>query len=179
MAPAGDDARGRWNLTVKDNTVTATGVIRWGSREFKADGAAIVDVTDAYAPRHTVWHWASCAGRDAQGRAVGVNLCALHNDSERARENVLWVDGEPHPLGAARFDFDRANPGAAPWTITGDGLDLRFEPAGLREGHENLLLVQSRFVQPYGVFRGTVSAGGVTATLDGVTGVVEDHDALW
>ncbi len=179
VAPAGDDARGRWNLTVKDNTLTAAGTIDWASERFDVAASAIGDVTDAYAPRRTLWRWASLAGVDADGRRVGLNLCELHNDSERARENVLWVDGAPLPVGAVRFTFDASAPGASPWRIVGDGVDLRFEPSGMREGHEDLGLIKSRFVQPYGRFDGVVRVGDVTARIERVTGVVEDHDALW
>ncbi len=179
VAPAGDDARGRWNLTVKDNTLAAAGVVRWGSETLEVSAPALYDVTDAYAPRRTVWHWASLAGHDREGRRVGVNLCALHNDSDRARENVAWVGGDAHPLGPVRFAFDRAAPAAAPWRITGDGVDLRFEPAGARVGDEDLVVVKSRFVQPYGLFHGEVRAGADVVRLDGAPGVVEDHEALW
>lgn len=179
VAPAGDDARGRWNLTTKDNCLTAKGSVRWGDASHPVDALAIVDVTDAYPPRHTVWQWASCAGREPSGRRVAVNLCAMHNDSDRARENVLWVDGVAHALGAVRFTLDRAKPDDVPWRIEGDGVDLRFVPEGMRVGNENLGAVRSRFVQPYGRFSGTVRVGDVTARFDDVPGVVEDHDAVW
>lgn len=179
VAPALPGADDRWNLTTKDNTLRARGELRWGDTRLALDDAAVADVTDAYPARDTVWHWASLAGLDDRGRAVGVNLCALHNDSDRARENVVWVDGVPHALGPVRFAFDRAASGAAPWTITGDGLDLTFTPAGARRGDENLILVVSSFTQPYGRFTGTVRAGADTVRLDGVAGVVEDHVARW
>jgi hypothetical protein len=179
VAPAGDDARGRWNLTVKDNTLAAKGTVEWGSERFEVSAPATVDVTDAYAPRHTAWRWASLAGQSADGRAVGVNLCEIHNDSERARENVVWLDGVAHPVGAVRFAFDETAHDASPWEIRGDGVDLRFDPSGMRVGHEDLVLIKSRFVQPYGRFRGTLRVGGEAVRIEDVVGVVEDHDALW
>lgn len=179
VAPARPGAADRWNLTTKDNTLRAKGTARWGADALDLDAAAVIDVTDAYPARRTVWNWASLAGSDDRGRAVGVNLCALHNDSELARENVAWLDGAPHALGPVRFAFDRGARERAPWTITGDGVDLRFTPAGARGGDENLVVVVSKFTQPYGRFSGTVRAGADTVRLDGVAGVVEDHEALW
>ncbi len=179
VASSGDGSRGRWNLTVKDDTLRASGTVRWAGVERVINAAATYDVTDAYPPRHTEWHWASAAGTTADGRSVGLNLCAKHNDSDRARENALWIDGMAHPLGAVRFALDRSAPGSSPWTIVGEGVDLRFDPSGLRDGHEDLKLVKSDFVQPYGLFTGTVTAGGETVRLEGVPGVVEDHEAWW
>lgn len=179
VAPARPNAVDRWNLTTKDNTLTATGFVQWGSERFEVRAPAIIDVTDAYPPRHTVWRWASFAGTDAEGRRVGLNLCELHNDSERARENLLWVDGAPYALGPVRFEFDASAPGSSRWTITGDGVELRFDPAGARFGHEDMVLIKSRFAQPYGRFSGTLRVGDVTSRIEGVAGVVEDHDALW
>ena len=179
VAPARPGTADRWNLTTKDNTLRAKGTARWGGDALDLDAAAVIDVTDAYPARRTVWNWASLAGADDRGRAVGVNLCALHNDSELARENVAWLDGVPHALGPVRFAFDPGARERSPWTITGDGVDLRFTPAGARGGDENLVVVVSKFTQPYGRFSGTVRAGADTVRLDGVAGVVEDHEALW
>ena len=179
VAPSYDGDAARWNLTTKDNDLVAQGTLVWGSEALALDAAAAVDVTDAYPARHTAWRWASLAGRDRAGRRVGVNLCAIHNDSEHARENVLWLDGAVHPLGAARFTFDPSSPDRSPWRLSAPGVDLTFEPSGLRDGVENLGLVASRFVQPYGRFSGRIDVGGVRTDLDGVPGVVEDHDARW
>ncbi len=179
VAPARPGAVDRWNLTTKDNTLRAKGEVRWAGARFALDDAAVADVTDAYPARDTVWHWASFAGADDRGRAVGLNLCALHNDSDLARENALWVDGEPHALGAVRFAFDRAAREREPWRITGDGVDLRFTPSGARGGDEDLVVVVSRFTQPYGRFEGTVRAGDELVRVEGISGVVEDHVARW
>ncbi len=175
VAPAGVGGDARWNLTTKNNALTAEGALRWGDRVVEVSAPVIVDVTDAYPARRTVWHWASGAGRVEGLGAVGFNLCALHNDSERARENVLWVNGAPRALGRVRFSFDRARADTAEWSIDGERTSLRFRPWGLRDGHEDLGLVESRFVQPYGEFSGEVDG----VRVDGVTGVVEDHEAVW
>jgi hypothetical protein len=178
IAPV-DDRTHRWVLTTKDNTLTAQGTILWGTSQHTFAAPAISDITDGYPPRTTVWHWLSLAGKCTEGRTIGINLCALHNDSDRARENVLWVDGAAIALGQVKFSFDATRRDSAPWTIVGDGINLRFEPSGMRQGDENLLLVVSRFVQPFGRFFGTVTVNETTVRLDGVTGVVEDHYAMW
>jgi hypothetical protein len=179
VAPSDAATASRWNLTLKDNTLSAVGTLRWGETVRELNAPAILDVTDAYPRRHTEWHWASAAGRDPAGRALGLNLCAKHNDSERARENVVWLEGVPRPLGAVKFEFDPTNPTGSPWTLRGERVNLRFDPSGGRRGDENLGVVVSRFVQPYGLFTGEVGYGDETLRFDGVAGVVEDHVAVW
>lgn len=176
VAPAGTGGDSRWNLTIKNNTVTAGGVLEWAGRSFELDAApVIVDVTEGYPARRTVWRWASGAGRVEGVGTVGFNFCALHNDSDRARENVLWVDGVPRALGRVRFGFDRFHPDQGEWSIEGERVSLKFTPWGMRDGYEDMGLVESRFVQPYGVFHGVIDG----VKVDGVTGVVEDHEAYW
>lgn len=79
---------------------------------------------------------------------------------------MLWVDGAPYALGPVRFEFDAKAPGSSRRTITGDGVDLRFDPAGARFGHEDMVLIKSRFAQPYGRFSGTVRVGDVTSRIE-------------
>jgi Protein of unknown function (DUF2804) len=87
---------------------------------------------------------------------------------------------------------------AKTWRVsTADGaVDLRFKPGAMHSDHKNLGLVASRFVQPVGVYAGTMrlgglggsAAGGASAAaamagrelvLEGVLGVTEDQDVLW
>ena len=54
---------------------------------------------------------------------------------------------------------------------------LRFAAEATRERRENLLLVRSRYRQPFGTFSGVVP--GTTAVLAHGLGVMEDHDVHW
>ncbi len=95
-------------------------------------------------------------------------------------ENVVWADGELYPVGAARFEFDADDP-ERPWQVkTTDGaVDLTFTPEGFRRQDKNLGLALSRYVQPFGVFRGTLRLGGVARQVTDLPGVTEDHVARW
>jgi hypothetical protein len=53
--------------------------------------------------------------------------------------------------------------------------DLRFAAEATREHNENLLLVRSRYRQPFGTFSGRV--GGVELATG--YGVMEAHDVWW
>ena len=94
--------------------------------------------------------------------------------------NALWIDGKLHKVGAARIQFDDGNP-LSPWTVsTDDGcIDLTLTPEGIRAEDKNLLVAVSRYVQPVGVFRGTVRPPGGSAMQVTICGVTEDHRARW
>ena len=161
------------------------GDLQVGDRTFRAsakDSQAILDIHKAHYPRHTWWNWATCAGRDTEGRLVGLNL--THNvarDEERLNENGLWIDGELHHLGPARFEFDKQRV-LEPWrlTTTDGAVDVRFEPEGERCDDIDIGPIRSVFHQPLGRFNGTVTLpGGDVVTLEDLYGVCEDHDAKW
>ena len=161
------------------------GELEVGGETFRArpeDSQAILDIHKAHYPRHTWWNWATCAGRDADGRLIGLNLTHNVNTAEeRFNENGVWVDGALHHLGAARFELDKQRV-LEPWhLVTTDGaVDLRFTPEGERCDDINLGLVRSVFHQPYGRFDGTVKlADGEVLPIDGLYGVCEDHVAKW
>lgn len=144
-------------------------------------GLAILDIHQALYPRHTWWRWATCAGRDSDGRMLALNLTRNVNlDDVALNENALWLDGRLQHLSPARFEFDRTRV-LDPWHLsTAEGeVDLVFTPQGERSEDLNLGLVRSVFHQPYGTFSGVVHWGGETITVDRLFGVCEDHDALW
>jgi hypothetical protein len=58
-------------------------------------------------------------------------------------------------------------------------VDLTFAPGGMHEERRNLGVIATSFVQPAGVYRGTMRVDGRTLTLDGVVGVTEDQDVVW
>ena len=162
--------------------VTGRLVVDGVEREIGGDDAfAILDIHKAHYPRHTWWNWATLAGRDREGRAVGVNLTRnVCRDEERLNENALWLDGRLIRLAPARFAFQRHRP-LEPWHLsTTDGaVDLEFVPQGERCERVRLGVVRSVFHQPFGRFRGRIQAGGERVEIDGPAGVCEDHDAVW
>ena len=100
---------------------------------------------------------------------------------ERSRENVVWIDGQPHPLDArTRFEFDWTDV-MAPWRMaTLDGtVRLRFEPLAAHNEHLDVKVLRSHFVQPVGHFIGEIDVAGRTYVIDRMPGVSEDQDILW
>ena len=56
---------------------------------------------------------------------------------------------------------------------------LRFVPIGAHREERDLKVVKSHFVQPVGLFRGTLEIEGRTHVIEDVPGVTEDQDILW
>jgi hypothetical protein len=161
-----------------------SGRLRVGDDERIIDGDdsfAILDIHKAHYPRHTWWNWATLAGRDREGRAVGLNLTRnVCLDEERLNENAVWLEGKLTRLGPARFAFQRHDP-LEPWylTTTDGAVELEFLPRGKRSERIRLGLIRSVFHQPFGRFRGRIRVGNTWVEIDGPAGVCEDHDAIW
>jgi len=160
------------------------GEIALGGSGWRADPArsfAILDVHKAYYPRHTLWEWATLAGRLTDGRWLGLNLTRNGNsDDARINENALWLDGAIQHLGPARFERSADDP-MQPWRISvaGDELDLGFAPEAGRHERLRLGLIRSVFHQLQGKFRGAVRFGGERLPVEGLFGLCEDHDSVW
>ena len=171
----GDADHGLAHATQKTSALPVQGWAQAGGQRFNLDGAvASLDSSHGLLAHRTAWQWA-CAHRPG----LGFNLQAGYFG---AHENALWLDGQLIPLGAARFDFDEADP-LAPWRVrTDDGLlDLDFQPEGARGERRNLGLVASRYVQPVGTFSGYVkaSADASPRPVHDLLGVTEDHCSRW
>ena len=157
--------------TRKQGGVGARGTVALpGSAPRSLQARAVIDDTAAYYERHTRWRWSAGVGRSTDGRAVAWNLVEGVNDPASGSERTVWVDGEPYEPPPVTFDEDLS------------GVDrLRFHAEATRERRENLLLVRSRYRQPFGTFSGVLPG---TGRLDpGVLaegfGVIEDHDVWW
>jgi hypothetical protein len=155
-----------YGWTRKQGGVAVRGTVRLaGSAPRAIDARAVIDDTSAYYARHTSWRWCAGVGTDTEGRALAWNLVEGVNDPDAGSERTVWVDGVPCEV--------------APVAIS-PGLDavgaLRFHPEASREHRQNLLVVRSRYRQPFGTFSGTLPDG---SRLSEGYGVMEDHDVWW
>ncbi len=156
--------------TRKRAGVAVTGELRSADgRRWKLDCLGVVDETDGYHPRHTVWSWSAGIGQSVDGQAVGWNLVEGVNDPPTGSERAVWVDGAVKEVAPVRFDGLDGVEGA-------DGLRLRFTAEAERRRSENKLLLRYSYRQPFGTFTGTLPGG---LELASGTGVMERHDAWW
>jgi hypothetical protein len=168
VAPIGEP--GKFNLTQKTVLVPVEGEIRAGNARFSLTGGhAGLDYTHGLLARQTAWRWAF-----GMGGRVAFNFSEGFLQGQG--ENVAWVDGEPHATGPVRFEFSGTEPLSA-WRIRSeDGrVDLVFRPEGYRAQTVDLMVILSKYVQPFGMFSGKVHG----VDVKDVAGVTEDHVARW
>ena len=159
--PSGDS----YAWTRKQGGIEAAGTVTVAGRTTKIDAAAIVDDTAGYYERHTHWRWSAGVGEAHDGTPIAWNLVDGVNDSRINSERTIWVDGRPSEPPPLAFDEDLRTVG-----------ELTFTAEATRSRNENLLLVRSRYRQPFGTFAGKLP-GGITVARG--YGVMEDHDVWW
>lgn len=166
VSPSG---AGDWIFTRKLAGLPARGVVRLGGRRREVELEAVVDDSAGYHERHTSWRWSTGVGRAESGERVAWNLVAGLHDGASASERTLWVDGRAAEVGPARFAEDLSAVDLA-------GGRLGFSAWATREHRANLVLLRSRYRQPFGTFTGELPGG---LELAEGQGVMEEHDVHW
>jgi hypothetical protein len=161
---------GHYVWTRKQADVPARGFVELRGRRHELDGVAFIDDSAGYHDRHTAWKWSAGNGLTSDGRAIAWNLVTGIHDSPRDSERTLWVDREPIELGPVTFAPDLSQ------VTFSEGGSLEFTPWAERAEDTNLLVMRSRYRQPFGTFLGTLP-GGIELAQGG--GVIEEHDVMW
>jgi hypothetical protein len=175
LVPAGDpvsvvsDHHGG-PIWTRKTPIMATGMVTLDgvSRAFHAAG--IVDQSAGYHRRRTDWEWSAGVGTTTNGRALAWNLVTGLHDSPIGSERAVWIDGVPAEVGPVEFssDLDRVS------FATGE--ELRFKTEAVRRRRDNLVVIASDYVQPFGTLSGTLPDSIELATG---YGVMERHHARW
>jgi hypothetical protein len=162
VSPAGP----AWIWTRKQGAVRFRGTVVLGGEEIAVDELGCVDDSAGYHDRRTAWEWSAGVGTLTDGRTVGWNLVSGIHDAPAGSERAVWIEGSaPVELEAVAFAADLSAVG-----------DLRFSAEATRARHDDLGLVRSDYVQPFGTFSGALPGGLV---LREGRGVMERHSALW
>jgi hypothetical protein len=134
-------------------------------------GHCLSDWTRGTPARETAWGWSAGVGT-AGGRLVAWNLRTGFDDPSGA-ENCVWVACEPRCYdGPAEIDLPAE--GAKAWAMRYGDLTVSFEEEGERHENLDLILVASRYRQPFGRYTGTFQGDPLVGF-----GVAEDHWARW
>jgi hypothetical protein len=146
--------------------VRFTGRVVLGGEEHVIDELGCIDDSAGFHARETAWSWSAGVGRLTDGRAVGWNLVDGAHDAQTGSERAVWVEGSgPVELPPLAFADDLSAVG-----------DLRFTAEATRQRRDDLVLLRSDYVQPFGTFTGELPGGLVLAQG---RGVMERHSALW
>lgn len=171
---------GGWNATVKAAGTPARGTVRIGDGpvvELGPEAGAWSDWTAGRQDRTTVWRWAAGAGVADDGRRVGLNASTGMNAA--VGEDLVWWDGVPRSLPVDRLAPRTPEDPEGPWAVVSGDARLELDPEASRRAHEQLLVVTSSYVQPFGRWVGTLPAPDGHPTAVTLAGVAEDHLAVW
>jgi hypothetical protein len=149
--------------------IAASGTLSVDGATQAVAAAGLVDESAGYHARRTAWEWSAGVGTALDGRPVAWNLVAGIHDAAQHSERTVWVDGVAREVGPAGFtpNLDRVEwPGGA----------LRFSEQTRRSRRDQMVLIASDYVQPFGTFAGTVGPG---VELAAGYGVMERHRARW
>lgn len=136
-------------------------------------GFGLIDESVGYHARETDWEWSAGVGTSTSGEPVTWNLVKGIHDSDVGSERTVWVSGVPTEVPPVRFgpDLDEV------WGA--DGSTLGFVEEATRRRRDNLGVVRSNYVQPFGRFSGTLPGGTRLADDPPAFGVMERHSARW
>jgi hypothetical protein len=163
--PAGEPVQvvtmhGAYPIWTRKTPVRITGTIDGIS----IDSPGLVDETAGHHARVTRWLWSAGCGTSDTGAAITWNLVEGVHDSPTNSERTVWVDGVPQEVGPQRFAPDLSRVG-----------DLQFHAESERSRHDRMILVDSKYSQPFGTFTGSIAG----VTLREGYGVMERHDVRW
>lgn len=176
IAKVGMPGEGCLDATEKRVLMRVTGRATCAGRELTLDGGhAGYDYTHGLLPRHTMWRWGFAQGATTSGEPIAFNVV---QGFVGAAECAAFLGGKVIAIAEPVFAFDVTAP-SKPWRLTAPGIDLTFTPGGVHEQHTRLVIVKSRFVQPVGVFAGTLHLDGRDVQVKDLPGVVEDQEVLW
>jgi hypothetical protein len=130
----------------------------------------LLDDSAGYHARRTAWRWCAGVGEAPDGALLTWNLVEGVHDAAVGSERTVWVGGVPHEVPPPAFAADLS---AVVWP---DGRELRFAEEARRARHDDLKLLASDYVQPFGTFAGGLP--GEIAVARG-WGVMERHAVRW
>lgn len=171
----------RFQYTVKDVGRPVAGRIVAGGVQHDVgdDAFAVLDHGRGRWPYSMRWNWGAGHGR-LDGHDVAVQVGGRWTDGTGSTENALILDGVVHKeSGELRWEYDPSD-WLRPWRITGDRVDLGFQPQHERVARTNLLVVANETHQCFGTWTGTMSTDdGERVRVDGATGWAEEAQNRW
>lgn len=117
----------------------------------------IIDDHKGFYPYISQYDWATGMGFSPEGQRIGFNLTDNQiKDQKKYNENVLWLNGQGHPLPPIKFY--RPEGDQSTWYIRDENgiVDLTFTPQTMNRLNLNLVIMKSKYAAPYGFFNGHI-----------------------
>ena len=178
LSPAGEPVEvvsphGESYIWTRKVPVRADGHLAIGMEVRPVSGLGILDESAGYHARETRWEWSAGNGTTVDGWDVTWNLVRGLHDADEASERTVWINGRAAETPPVRFgaDLDEI------WGL--DGSLLHFDEEAAVSRSENLGVVRSDYLQPFGRFRGTLPGGIELSEHDPALGVMERHRVRW
>lgn len=173
----------RFQYTVKENTLPATGHVSVAGRRTDFDNAfATLDHGRGKWPYSVTWNWGSGSGRVGD-RVIGIQVGGAWTDGTGSTENAVCVDGRVHYLpDDLRWEYDRED-WMRPWRITdpvGGRAELVLTPRHVRVDRTQLGVLMNDTHQAFGTWTGWMADdSGEMVSVDGITGWAEEVRNRW
>lgn len=172
----------RYQYTKKDNCLRATGsVVMNGVRhDVTPDhGYMIHDHGRGRWPYHTLWNWGAGSGV-TDGHEIGLQFGGKWTVGTPSTENAIRVDGRIHKISEElRWEYD-VKDFLAPWTITGERVNLTFQPVNYHHHMFDRRVITSRGDQFFGTYNGEVVADdGTRYAVRDIWGLIEEVERKW
>jgi hypothetical protein len=159
----------RFQYTVKDNTLPASGTLRVDGRERPVEQAwAVLDHGRGKWPYNNLWNWGS-----GSSEAIGLQFGGKWTVGTGMTENAICVNGRVTKIhDELEWGYERW---LEPWTVRGPEVDLVFTPAFERASKTNVGVIATETHQCFGVWNGSV----LGHVVEGVRGFAEEARMRW
>lgn len=176
------DKPGQFYLNCKENYYSVRGQARFGVRKAvpAAGDTALLDWGRGVWPFHQEWFWGNGAANLPEGR-FAFNIGWGFGQTDAATENMFFLGGKAHKLGALRVTREEGNY-LAPWRFEDEGglFDFTMVPRYDNDTQTKALFVDNRCHQVFGLFSGrAVLPGGKTIRVADMPGFCEHAVNNW
>lgn len=158
-------------IWTRKRVIEVSGSVVLGGRERTLVARGLIDDSAGRHARETAWSWSAGVGAGADGRPIAWNLVDGVHDGPTGSERAIWIDGKPYEPPPVTFDAALGELRSADGALT-----LHCAHEAVRRRDDNLIVIRSRYEQPFGTFSGVLPGGLELA--EGL-GVMERHEVRW
>ncbi len=180
-APAGmsvvtEPLPGKSGYTEKQALLPARGTLWCRGSTYRFErGLGGTDYSSGIFPRRVEWDWFFGMGESSHG-PIAWNLCKGNHLGGQS-ENTLWINGEPEPVGAVKFEMLSDTQVRIQ---SDDGqLDLTVSTLGAHEESRNLWVTRTHLLSRVGLSEGRYQRSSGQITWSGLVSVIEHQNVKW